>query len=108
MTYDRATTLHGGRFKHFNMNFIAAPTVRGNVVIAVGKVNKVQVSSLLPANGNISVQVRVVVMVGRAAITVASTVTLTWRCGLDRELAGRVCDALRLGCTYTGREGAQG
>lgn len=58
LTYDRATTVHTGKFKRFNMNFIAPPTVRGNVVTAVGKVNKVQVSSLLPANANISVQVR--------------------------------------------------
>jgi hypothetical protein len=58
VTYDRATTVHSGKFKRFNMNFIAAPTVRGSVVTAVGKVNKVQVSSLLPANVNISAQVR--------------------------------------------------
>lgn len=57
VTYDRATTAHSGKFKRFNMNFIAPPTVSGNVVTAVGKVNKVQVTSLLPVNGNISIQV---------------------------------------------------
>lgn len=56
VTYDRATTLHSGKFKRFNMNFIAAPTVSGNVVTAVGKVNRAQVTSLLPVNGTISVQ----------------------------------------------------
>jgi hypothetical protein len=57
VTYDRATTLHSGKFKRFNMNFIATPTVSGNVLTAVGKVNKAQVTSLLPVNGTISVQV---------------------------------------------------
>lgn len=57
VTYDQATTVHSGKFKRFNMNFIAPPTVSGNVVTAVGNVNKVQVTSLLPVNGNISVQV---------------------------------------------------
>lgn len=57
ITYDRATTAHSGKFKRWNMNFIAPPTVSGNVVTAVGKVNKVAVTTLLPANRNITVQV---------------------------------------------------
>lgn len=59
VTYDRATTVHSGKFKRWNMNFIATPAVAGNVVTAAGKVNKVQVTSLLPANRNITVQVGV-------------------------------------------------
>jgi len=58
ITYDRATTAHSGKFKRWNMNFIAAPAVTGPVVRAVGRVNQVSVTSLLPVNGNITVQVR--------------------------------------------------
>jgi hypothetical protein len=56
--YDRATTLHSGKFKRFNMNFIAAPTIAGNTVTAIGKTNRAQVTSLLPANATITAQVR--------------------------------------------------
>lgn len=55
--YDRATTLHSGKFKRFNMNFIAAPSIAGNTVTAIGKTNRAQVTSLLPANATITVQV---------------------------------------------------
>jgi hypothetical protein len=41
------------------MNFIAAPTVTGNVMTATGKTNRAQVTSLLPANASINVQVSI-------------------------------------------------
>lgn len=56
--YDRATTLHSGKFKRFNMNFVSQPVKSaGNVVTATGSVNKLQVTTLLPANANITVRV---------------------------------------------------